>query len=98
MAEKVGKMLTCDRCGKTVFLECVGKGETDGGYTRWNKFEAAPAGWEVCTEVGTLCPECNSLYKDLIKSFMTKANICVTETCKTATSGYVQDDSLKTPA
>lgn len=91
MASKLGKLLTCDRCGKTVFLECTGEGETDGGYTRWNKFEAAPNGWKCHAEVGNLCPECNSSYKDLIKSFMNKEIITVTTTTTTssATSGYV---------
>lgn len=97
MAEKVGKMLICDRCGKTVFLECTGEGETDGGYTRWNKFEAAPDGWSYHLDIGRLCPDCNALYEDLIKSFISKKDISITETCKTATSGYVQSDNLKTP-
>ena len=30
---KVGKMIVCDRCGNSVFLECIGEGENDGGYT-----------------------------------------------------------------
>lgn len=29
MAQKVGKIIVCDRCGYSVFLECIGEGETD---------------------------------------------------------------------
>ena len=42
MSEKCGKLVTCDRCGKNVFLKCIGEEETDGGYTKWNKFEDPP--------------------------------------------------------
>lgn len=94
MAEKVGKMITCDRCGETVFLKCIGEGETDGGYTRWNKFEAAPEGWAYHLDVGRLCPKCDSLYTGIIKSFMNKELITVTSG---ATSGYVQIDDLNSP-
>ena len=86
MAEKVGKMITCDRCGNSVFLECIGEGETDGGYTRWNNFEAAPKGWAYHLDTGTLCPKCNSFYTDIIKSFMNKEPIIITSVTSDATS------------
>lgn len=72
MAEKKGKLLICDRCGATVFLECTGEGERDGGYTRWNNFEDRPEGWEFvrdCTKFSMLCPECFKKYKDIIRGF-----------------------------
>lgn len=46
MAEVNGKLVTCDRCGAQVFLKTTGEGEADGGYTRWNKFEPFPDGWD----------------------------------------------------
>lgn len=70
MAERKGKLVTCDRCGETVFLECTGEGELDGGFTRWNKFEDMPNGWEKHFPMGMLCPKCNGEYKHLINSFM----------------------------
>lgn len=70
MAEVNGKLQSCDRCGETVFLKVIGEGEADGGFTRWNKFEKAPDGWERCFEVGLLCPKCNEEYKNLLKWFM----------------------------
>lgn len=72
MAEQVGKLVSCDRCGKQIFLECVGEGERDGGFTRWNKFEAFPEGWDWHSETGQLCPECNNEYKALFNTFMTE--------------------------
>ena len=41
MSSVNGRLATCDICGESVFLKCVGEGETVGGYTRWNKFEEA---------------------------------------------------------
>jgi hypothetical protein len=72
MAETNGKLVTCDRCGKQVFLKCVGEGEADGGFTRWNKFENFPEGWEYHCEVGRLCPDCNGKYKNLVNTFMSE--------------------------
>lgn len=69
MAEVNGKMIICDRCGATAFLKCVGEGERDGGYTRWNKFEPAPEGWGNHYDVGRLCPACNEEYINLIDTF-----------------------------
>lgn len=88
MAEVTGKLITCDRCGTTHFLRCIDEGEADGGYTRWNKFEDFPEGWQLHYDVGWLCPKCNTIYQNLIKSFMNNEVITVTSTAKTATSGY----------
>lgn len=70
MSELRGKLVTCDRCSKNIFLKCIGEGEADGGYTRWNKFEEAPDGWKYYCDIGKLCPECNEEYISLIERFM----------------------------
>ena len=70
MSEQCGKLVTCDRCGKNVFLKCIGEGETDGGYTKWNKFEEAPNGWKCYYNTGLLCPECHEEYVDIVEKFM----------------------------
>lgn len=54
-----GQLRKCDRCGASVFLKCVGEGVTDGGYTRWNKFEDAE-GWSNELDIGDLCPGCTT--------------------------------------
>lgn len=70
MSEQCGKLVTCDRCGKNAFLKCIGEGETDGGYTKWNKFEEAHNGWKYYYNTGLLCPECNEEYVDIVEEFM----------------------------
>lgn len=69
MAGINGKLVSCDRCEKTVFVRCTGEGEADGGFTRWNTFEPLPDGWEYHSVVGQLCPECNKEYTSLIENF-----------------------------
>lgn len=69
MAEMNGKLIICDRCGETAFLKCAGEGELDGGYTRWNKFEPEPDGWDYHSEIGRLCPGCNQEYLQLLRIF-----------------------------
>ena len=75
MAEKNGRLYICDRCGETTFCECTGEGETDGGYTRWNTFKPLPDDWGYssdCKKIRRLCPRCNKIYRDMIKSFETE--------------------------
>lgn len=69
MAEINGRMIICDRCGESAFLKCTGEGERDGGFTRWNKFEPVPEGWDRHYEVGLLCPNCNREYEALMRRF-----------------------------
>jgi hypothetical protein len=68
MATYNGRLLVCDRCGETVFCECTGEGETDGGYTRWNKFKPAE-GWSVEVDIGNMCPRCTESYNEVIRQF-----------------------------
>ena len=63
-----GELRTCDRCGATIFLKTTGEGETDGGYTRWNKFEDAK-GWTRPYEIGDLCPNCSEEWDSLQAEF-----------------------------
>ena len=69
MGSEKGLLQWCDRCGTTCFRKHIGKGEADGGYTTWDKFENMPDGWEHHTDTGTLCPRCNGEYWNLIKHF-----------------------------
>lgn len=68
--EQKGKLTFCDRCGTSVFSKVVGEGEADGGFTRWNKFEPLPEGWDYHSGIGTVCPDCNRKYLTLIDEFM----------------------------
>lgn len=83
MAEVNGKLVTCDRCGKQIFLQTIGDGETDGGFTRWNKFENYPDGWDVIgipkdieckySRYFRVCPDCRELWGSLTREFFLKA-------------------------
>lgn len=57
-----GKMLTCDMCGKSIFLKFVGEKEADGGFTKWREYENAD-GWTSLRfgkiNFGNLCQSCN---------------------------------------
>lgn len=76
MSSKKGLLVTCERCGATEFREYIGKGETDGGYTTWDKFEPASEGWAYILEVGTLCPACNKEYQRFVEEFKASAEEC----------------------
>lgn len=75
-----GQMSICERCGAQIFRKCVGDGETDGGYTRWNKFEPYPEGWANLPiypfaenrQDGylLLCPTCTREYTRLMTKYM----------------------------
>lgn len=72
MAEHLGKLVECDRCGKTCFLNYTGTEAFDGGYTKVDLFEKKPDGWGRHSDTGTLCDECEARYWSFIKRFMTK--------------------------
>lgn len=72
MSEVEGKLLCCDVCGKTVFLKYVGDGESDGGFTRWRKYEDKPKGWGVSYGLGMLCPSCSERIKVSIENAMSE--------------------------
>lgn len=76
MATKLGKYYICDRCGTTSFCEKIGEGETDGGFTRFGKFEEAKGWTTVYQEVShgmrsskLLCPVCSEKYDELMRGF-----------------------------
>ena len=72
MAEKIGKLLTCDRCGAETFVAKTGESETDGGFTRWDNYEEAE-GWHNERVDGMwmkLCPTCHKRFSDLCKTYL----------------------------
>ena len=76
IGEAKGMLLTCDSCGAACFLRTVGDGVTDGGYTKWNKFEDLPEGWRyIDRNIAQLCPNCNAEYEELITRFMENKNL-----------------------
>ena len=72
MSRENGEVVTCNRCGVKIFRKCIGEGELDGGYTRWNKFEEFPEGWSFPHGLGDLCPECSREWTRIENDFMNK--------------------------
>ena len=70
MSETKGKLTTCDRCGEKIFRAYIGKGELDGGYTTWDKFEDLPDEWMYFTQIGYLCPHCAGIFRTFIYKLM----------------------------
>lgn len=72
MAEFEGKNLVCDLCGRSVFLKYIGEGESDGGFTKWRKYEEKPKGWSSMSCVRfifpNVCPSCAERIEDAIES------------------------------
>ena len=76
MAETEGKLLTCDLCGKTVFLKYVETKAYDGGYTRVRRYEDKPDGWQVWHVSNVinsmLCPSCNERMQEALLACVRK--------------------------
>lgn len=74
MAEEKGKMLTCNRCGETVFLKFEGLQPQEWSNPK-EKYEKAPGGWVHDVILGhhvDLCPECTKEWVELQTRFMKK--------------------------
>ena len=72
MAEHLGKMIVCDRCGKTHFLHYMDTESYDYGYTKVTLFEKMPDGWKKHSDTGLLCDECEKTYQDMLDEFFGK--------------------------
>lgn len=77
MSREKGMLRTCDICGATAFAKAAGEGETDGGYTRWNKFEAFPEGWSSDIKIDgkgyiDTCPKCTAKHKELYEKLISE--------------------------
>lgn len=69
MSEHLGKLIECDRCGKTHFLNYTDTKSFDGGYTQIDQFDKMPDGWNYHSETGLLCDECEKAYQQLLDEF-----------------------------
>ena len=62
MSRVNGQLVTCDRCGKTIFRK-----ETEVGL-----FEKLPKDWTDPSAIGDLCPCCSILWEHLEAEFVNK--------------------------
>lgn len=70
MGSDMGKRLTCDRCGQSIFLKYLGKGDADGGYTTYDRYEDIPDSWMYTTRMGYLCSDCADSFRTFVYQFM----------------------------
>lgn len=95
MSETKGKLTTCDRCGKEIFRKYIGKGETDGGYTTWDKFEDLPEEWMYHTQIGYLCPHCAGLFRAFVYKLMPSRQNIIASTWKMKTGDDAMLDCIE---
>lgn len=70
MSETVGKLIECDRCGKTYFMPSDRKEVMDYNTIRIvDKYKAMPEGWKDHLEIGLLCDDCEKKYQDFLNEF-----------------------------
>lgn len=60
MSRRRGKMITCDRCGREVFL---------AGRLFSDAYEPLPEGWCLLDGLGHFCPECYKKLTQCMKDF-----------------------------
>lgn len=70
-----GKQITCDICGKTVFLKFIEKGYADGGYTTYDTYEEKPKGWGTLSYPNRrgyleICDECSAYIEKTINDYI----------------------------
>lgn len=70
MPETKGKLTICDRCGYEHFRKFIARGDADGGYTTYDKYEDLPETWLYITQIGYLCPTCSGIFRAFIKAFL----------------------------
>ena len=70
MSEVKGKLVTCNRCGKTHFKKFIENVSADGGYSSYDRYEELPSEWLYETQFGHLCDTCANEFRYWITSFM----------------------------
>lgn len=80
MTQQLGRLVTCDRCGKTVFEPWKLRDKSFGGWDDCLLFEdtegwCEPDCFMLCESQmaynfhESLCPECESIRKNIMKKF-----------------------------
>lgn len=66
-----GKLVSCDRCGKNIFLKYVGK-EYGGNMSDpegYERYEDRPKTWVHDTHFGDLCDDCSLDFNLILNEF-----------------------------
>ena len=65
-----GKLITCDRCGRSIFLKYLGEEILTKGMTvRYDRFESMPDTWLYERPIGYLCDNCACLFRKWVTEF-----------------------------
>lgn len=63
--EQVGKLITCDRCGRSIFLTLTGKEDWSDRLS----YQEKPREWTQEIGHGDLCPDCTKEFQTFCKEF-----------------------------
>lgn len=72
MAEKLVKMIVCDRCGHLELLPHIEAGSVYRDLDCTDNIQERPEGWSYHYDTGLLCDECEKEYRKVINAFMEK--------------------------
>lgn len=69
MGSEIGRLITCDRCGNTIFLKVI------DSHAEWDEtprtiYEPMPDTWLYETPIGYLCDRCAEDFRYWITEFM----------------------------
>lgn len=67
--KKKGKVIICDRCGETEFVELVGQNFYDGGYSCQDRFAEPTIKWEFLAGYD-FCEKCAEQYRSILNGFV----------------------------
>lgn len=67
MSQNLGKLITCDRCGRIIFLKYTGL--KDCGFRDQDEFESVPREWMHQEQFGDLCPSCAKEFQIFCRDF-----------------------------
>lgn len=74
---EIGMVVTCQHCGKSVFLAQIGYNNLDAAFANrhsfLDQFEPIPEGWKIKHDLGGWhCPQCLEEYNAMIEKFQSK--------------------------
>lgn len=69
MGARKGKLITCDRCGATLFLKFLGTEDGSNYGGAYDKYDPLPDDWMYQTCAGYMCPECAKQFKTFVNEF-----------------------------
>lgn len=70
---EIGMYITCQGCGKHLFLRQIGYNSVDAAlknrHSFYDVFETVPQDWKIKCDLGWVCPQCAKDYELMIEDF-----------------------------